>query len=84
MLVERLRQFVEEVGGKPSVGVAMNENSEKNCTTCGNRCMDMDMDPYCAAPEVLKSHPFGLVLHSGPVEACKVGDEYTLWEKDSR
>ena len=22
---------------------------EKSCQNCGNRCMDMDLDPYCSA-----------------------------------
>ena len=55
---------------------------EKTCQTCGNRCMDMDMDPYCAADEVMKKHPFGLVLYRGLPEEC--GPERKLWELDKR
>jgi hypothetical protein len=50
----------------------------KGCDNCGNRCMDMDMDPYCAAV----NKPWGLVLHRGKPPEC--GDESKLWKADER
>jgi hypothetical protein len=52
--------------------------SERDCNGCGNRCMDMDMDPYCAAV----NRPWGRVLHRGKPKEC--GPESKLWEADTR
>jgi hypothetical protein len=49
----------------------------KDCGNCGNRCMDMDMDPYCAAIK-----PWGRVLHRGKPAEC--GAESVLWVADER
>ena len=38
-------------------------STEKDCFKCEHCGMDMDMDPYCAHPEVTKKHKYGLVLH---------------------
>jgi len=44
---------------------------QRICQNCDYSGMDMDMDPYCAHPEVLKKHPYGLVLHSRKIaEFC--------------
>lgn len=56
----------------------------KDCKTCGNRCMDMDMDPYCAAPKVLEAHRWGLNLCRGTPKECLVDGVHTLWEEDTR
>lgn len=62
----------------------MSAPEKRDCSTCLNRCMDMDLDPYCAADEVLKKHPFGLALYRGvPAECLKEGVR-TLWQEDSR
>ncbi len=53
------------------------DEKEKSCRTCGNRCMDMDMDPYCAAIK-----PWGRTLRVVP-EECGDG-EWKLWVKDER
>lgn len=37
---------------------------KKDCRDCDYSGMDMDMDPFCVHPNVLKEHPYGLVLHS--------------------
>ncbi len=59
---------------KPLTGI-------KTCNTCQNRCMDMDMDPYCAAV----NKPWGKVLHRGIPKECKDDDgELKLWVKDTR
>lgn len=57
---------------------------EKSCMNCGNRCMDMDLDPYCGAPHITMKHHFGLSLRRGPLEECHVNGELTLWERDLR
>ena len=51
---------------------------EKQCSNCLHRCMDMDMDPYCAAV----NKPHGQVLFRGHPTAC--GPKYKLWEQDTR
>lgn len=51
---------------------------EKACGNCGNRCMDMDLDPYCSAV----NKPWGVVLHRGKPAEC--GPESKLWEADTR
>lgn len=50
----------------------------KHCNDCGNRCMDMDMNPYCAAV----NKPWGQVLFRGRPEEC--GPDGKLWVPDSR
>ncbi len=32
---------------------------DKRCFNCDHCGMDMDMDPYCAHPDVLKTNPHG-------------------------
>ncbi|HZC30138.1 MAG TPA: hypothetical protein VE261_01380 [Gaiellaceae bacterium] len=46
--------------------------------------MDMDMDPYCAAPKVLEAHRWGLNLCRGTPKECLVDGVHTLWEEDTR
>jgi hypothetical protein len=48
------------------------------CNFCG---MDMDMDPYCVHPQVLKVHPWGVGLTTALNSFCRQGDKLTLWEK---
>lgn len=57
---------------------------EIGCDTCGNRCMDMDMDPYCAATEVLKTNPYGLTVRNGPEGVPACGTTVKLWVRDTR
>lgn len=51
---------------------------KKDCDTCINKCMDMDMDIYCAAV----NQPWGRVLYRGKPEEC--GPESKLWQIDTR
>lgn len=51
---------------------------KKVCETCGNRCMDMDMDPYCSAVNKV----FGLRLSAGKPQEC--GHDSKLWVPDMR
>jgi len=51
---------------------------ERGCGSCINCCMDMDLDPYCAAV----NKPWGRVLFRGKPAEC--GPENKLWEKDTR
>jgi len=53
-------------------------NKEKDCHNCGNRCMDMDLDPYCSAV----NQPWGQTLSHGKPKEC--GAENKLWEIDIR
>ena len=48
------------------------------CKYCG---MDMDMDPYCSHPNVLKKHPYGLVIRTAITSFCLDGEKLSLWEK---
>lgn len=50
----------------------------KGCTTCENRCMDMDLDPYCS----VVNPPWGRSLWTGKPQEC--GEENKLWVLDSR
>ncbi len=50
---------------------------KKDCDTCAYKCMDMDMDPYCAVVG-----PFGKNLCQGKPKEC--GPESLLWKKDDR
>ncbi len=60
-------------------------SEDKSCKTCGNRCMDMEMDPYCAVKAVREKYGiFGRTLRYGPVDVCLVDGELTLWEEDTR
>lgn len=59
----------------------MNTQAEPSCTNCGNRCMDMDLDPYCAAV----NKPWGQVLHRGVPKECLDEDgKRRLWVLDER
>ena len=53
-------------------------SEKKDCDNCGNRCMDMDLDPYCAAV----NQPFGRVLFRGKPKEC--GPDSKLWTEDTR
>lgn len=51
--------------------------AKNDCDNCLNRCMDMDMDPYCAAV----NRPWGQTLRKIPIEC---GDNRVLWKLDTR
>jgi hypothetical protein len=55
---------------------------EKQCDNCLYRCMDMGMDPFCAAVD----KPYGQTLTKPRPKLCSgvSGKEYHLWEKDTR
>lgn len=57
-------------------------NEEKQCNNCVHRCMDMDLEPYCAAV----NKPFGQTLTRPRPRQCAgaSGTVYLLWEKDTR
>lgn len=64
---------------RQDVGDPVNTTTlQKSCNNCQNRCMDMDMDPYCAAV----NRPWGQVLYSGIPKEC--GPSLTLWQIDTR
>lgn len=71
-------------GPRAKPGEATQAQAEaRTCGTCLHRCMDMD--PYCAAPAVLKRTPFGVSLVTARVPAeCLVNNAYSLWELDTR
>lgn len=50
----------------------------RECNTCGQRAMDMDMDPYCAAV----NQPYGQRLSRGRPQEC--GPDAKLWQIDTR
>lgn len=55
---------------------------EKHCATCLHQCMEPDSDFYCAAV----NKPYGQVLTRPRHKDCagESGDEYLLWERDTR
>lgn len=53
--------------------------SERRCQECKFSGMDMDLDPYCANPEVLKRMPYGQTL-CRPVPECPKEKNRPLWE----
>jgi hypothetical protein len=55
------------------------ETQKKSCFECDYSGMDMDMDPYCAHPTLLKDHPYGVVLHSPTVVKYCPAPEHPLW-----
>lgn len=55
---------------------------KRECNTCLNQCMDMDMEPYCAAPEIKVEWPIGKNLCRGRPTEC--GPESKLWQRDTR
>ena len=46
---------------------------DKSCFNCNYCGMDMDMDPYCVHPNVLRSNPFG--SNTNVVLGVVTGDE---------
>jgi hypothetical protein len=46
--------------------------------------MDMDLEPYCAAPAVTAHHRFGLTLSRNVIHECVKNGVHTLWEEDVR
>ena len=63
-----------------SIETGMEEvkNACRDCDHCG---MDMDMDPYCAHPDVVKIHIHGLALHTGAVNKFCAFETRPLFEK---
>ena len=57
-------------------------SDEKSCNTCQYSGMDMDMEPYCAHPEVLKTMPHGQILSSlaAPTRPGRECEGLKLWE----
>lgn len=53
-------------------------DEQKECTGCDHCGMDMDLDPYCAAPAVLEKHPFGLNCNRALEKFCGYSDR-RLW-----
>lgn len=51
------------------------------CSGCKHCAMDMDMDPFCTHPNVIKKHPIGLNISSAIKEFCLDGHDLSLWEK---
>lgn len=57
--------------------------TDNKCDTCQYCGMDMDMDPYCSHPEVLKRMPYGQTLCSldAPTRKGKeCGPDRKLWK----
>lgn len=52
---------------------------EKDCGNCGNRCMDMDLEPYCSAV----NKPWGQTIAGRP-RPPECGPEGKLWQLDTR
>lgn len=60
--------------------------AQKKCMDCKHSGMDMDMQPYCAHPEVCKRMPYGQILASlaSPTrDGNECGPDRRLWEQRS-
>lgn len=44
--------------------------SPGGCSSCKHCGMDMDLDPYCAHPVVIKVHPYGLGINAAIRDFC--------------
>lgn len=51
----------------------------KGCRGCDHCGMDMDMAPYCVAPEVLKEWPNGVNINMAIAKFCT--PELKLWKE---
>lgn len=51
----------------------------RGCSSCKHCGMDMDMDPYCGHPAVLKSYQYGVSINFAIQHFC--GNPHTLWRK---
>lgn len=59
----------------------MTKRECRDCKYCG---MDMDMEPYCVHPEVLKRAPYGQILSSIAAPTVKGNEcepDLKLWEE---
>lgn len=54
---------------------------ERHCRNCKHSGMDMDLDPYCSHPDVLKEHPYGLVLFSSEIAKFCEREKLPLFEE---
>lgn len=52
-----------------------------SCGGCNHCGMDMDMEPFCMAPEVTKGHPTGLLIDHAQRLFCLKDGKLTLWVK---
>lgn len=66
----KIVRFLEEPTDRSTV--------HRSCNNCLNKCMDMDMDPYCS----VVNKPWGRVLRLGHPIEC--GDGFALWQLDTR
>ena len=57
----------------------MTWTDKDSCGGCNNCGMDMDMEPYCTAPEVVEKHPNGLAIGSAQQRYCRKDGKLTLW-----
>ncbi len=78
-VTQRLRRADEERQIRVQ---GLKEDPEKSCLTCGNRCMDMDLEPYCYATSIRHDFPNGKYLSRGRPELC--GADGRLWKIDTR
>jgi hypothetical protein len=58
------------------------EKKERSCDQCKYCGMDMDMEPYCVHPQVLKRMPYGQILSSlaAPTRDGRECEGLKLWE----
>lgn len=69
----------QPVCGKPKEPVVWTDPG--GCSTCKHCGMDMDMDPYCSHPDVLKIHQYGVSINVALQKVC-IG--YKLREADPK
>jgi hypothetical protein len=63
---------------EPREKLAREHGCKRECRECRYSGMDMDLQPYCGHPAVLKRMPHGQVLWQG-IEECP-GPSHPLWE----
>lgn len=58
----------------------MDQAKDKSCFNCDFCGMDMDMDPYCVAPQVIAESPHGSVVTSARVARLCPSPEKPLFQ----
>lgn len=56
-------------------------DQKRECRSCANCGMDMDLNPYCGAEEIKAEYPYGRALYTGTPPECLKDGVLTLWKQ---
>lgn len=56
----------------------LDEGGCGNCDYCG---MDMEMEPYCVHPLIVKKFSYGLNINKALKDFCRINEVNTLYKK---